>query len=73
MLMRRALLAALDVLGSHALDVWGHQWVKMLELVYQGVTVGFAQGKLIGGTSPEGTSARTRVLMEVERIMATTR
>ncbi|KAJ7143550.1 GLE1-like protein-domain-containing protein [Mycena crocata] len=61
---------ALDVLGSHALDVWGHQWAKMLELVYQGATVGYAEGKLIGGPSATGTSARARIQMEVERIMA---
>ncbi|KAJ7701459.1 GLE1-like protein-domain-containing protein [Mycena rosella] len=64
---------ALDVLGSHALEVWGHQWVKMLELVYQGVTVGFAEGRFIGGTTAVGMSARTRVQMEVERIMAAAR
>jgi len=60
---------ALDVLGSHALEVWGHQWVKMLELIYAGVTVGFAEGRFIGGTTAVGTSARTRVQIEVERIM----
>ncbi|KAJ7080508.1 GLE1-like protein-domain-containing protein [Mycena epipterygia] len=60
----------LDVLGSHALEVWGQQWVKMLELIYQGATVGFAEGRFIGGSTAVGTSARTRVQMEVERIMA---
>ncbi|KAJ7451697.1 GLE1-like protein-domain-containing protein [Mycena latifolia] len=64
---------ALDVLGSHALEVWGHQWVKMLELVYQGATVGFAEGRYIGGTSAVGNSARARVQMEVERIMTAAR
>ena len=63
-------VAALDVLGSHALEVWGQQWVKMLALVYRGATVGFAEGRFIGGTTGEGTSARARVVMEVERIMA---
>ncbi|KAJ7716807.1 GLE1-like protein-domain-containing protein [Mycena maculata] len=61
---------ALDVLGSHALEVWGQQWVKMLELVYQGATVGFAEGRFIGGPTGVGTSARSRVRTEVERIMA---
>ncbi|KAJ6504636.1 GLE1-like protein-domain-containing protein [Mycena vitilis] len=60
----------LDVLGSHALEVWGHQWVKMLELIYAGVTDGFAEGRFIGGTTAAGMSARTRVQIEVERIMA---
>lgn len=64
------LAAALDVLGSHALEVWGQQWVKMLELVYQGATIGFAEGRLLGGPTGVGTSARTRVRIEVERIMA---
>ncbi|KAF7364869.1 hypothetical protein MVEN_00357200 [Mycena venus] len=64
---------ALDVLGSHALEVWGHQWVKMLELIYAGVTVGFAEGRFIGGTTAAGTSARTRVQIEVERIMTSAR
>ncbi|KAJ7486218.1 GLE1-like protein-domain-containing protein [Mycena galericulata] len=61
---------ALDVLGSHALEVWGQQWVKMLELIYEGATVGFAEGRFIGGSSGVGTSARSRVRTEVERIMA---
>ncbi|KAJ7256808.1 GLE1-like protein-domain-containing protein [Mycena haematopus] len=61
---------ALDVLGSHALEVWGHQWVKILEMIYTGVTVGFAEGRFIGGTTAVGLSARTRVQIEVERIMA---
>ncbi|KAJ7022753.1 GLE1-like protein-domain-containing protein [Mycena alexandri] len=59
----------LNVLGSHALEVWGHQWVKMLELIYKGVTVGFAEGRLIGGPTGVGNSARTRVLTEIESIM----
>ncbi|KAJ7851664.1 GLE1-like protein-domain-containing protein [Mycena olivaceomarginata] len=61
---------ALDVLGSHALEVWGQQWVKMLQLIYTGVTVGFAEGKFIGGTTAAGHSARIRVQIEVERILA---
>ncbi|KAJ6611409.1 GLE1-like protein-domain-containing protein [Mycena sp. CBHHK59/15] len=64
---------ALDVLGSHALEVWGHQWVKMLELIYEGVTVGIGGDRLIGGQTPEGKAARARVQMEVERIMASAR
>ncbi|KAF7298730.1 hypothetical protein MIND_00820500 [Mycena indigotica] len=62
---------ALDVLGSFALQVWGHQWVKLLELVYAGATAGYsADNKLIGGSSAEGIAARSRLKMEVERIMA---
>ncbi|KAF8066671.1 GLE1-like protein-domain-containing protein [Lyophyllum atratum] len=60
---------ALDVLGSHARRVWGHQWNKLLELVYEGVTIGYGNGKIIGGTSGEGIAARVRVQLEVERIL----
>ncbi|CAK5270529.1 unnamed protein product, partial [Mycena citricolor] len=60
----------LDVMGSDALQVWGQQWAKMLQLIYQGITEGYAPGKLIGGTSPLGIAARSRVQSEVERIVA---
>jgi len=62
--------AALDVLGSHAKLVYGHQWNKMLALIYEGVTLGLGNGKFIGGKSAEGTAARVRVQMEVERLVA---
>ena len=65
-----ATIAALDVLGSDALRIWGHQWVKILELVYTGSTAGFVANKLIGGPSPEGIAARSRLKLEVERILA---
>ncbi len=45
----------------------------MLEMIYAGVTVGFAEGRFIGGPTAVGTSARTRVQIEVERIMAAAR
>ncbi|CAK5283953.1 unnamed protein product [Mycena citricolor] len=60
----------LDVMGLDALQVWGQQWAKMLQLIYQGITEGYAPGKLIGGTSPLGIAARSRVQSEVERIVA---
>jgi nucleoporin GLE1 len=63
------MLAALDVLGSYAKLVYGHQWNKMLALIYEGVTVGLGNGKLIGGESAEGTAARVRVQLEVKRLM----
>lgn len=40
----------------------------MLELIYEGVTVGFGGGKFIGGSSPEGVASRVRVQLEIERI-----
>lgn len=63
-------VAALDVLGSKAKDVWGHQWIKMLALLYDGATNGFGGDRYIGGPSPEGKASRVRAQMEVERVMA---
>ena len=64
--------AALDVGGLLAREVWGQQWVRLLALMYEGVTVGYhgQQGRLIGGKSPEGIAARVRVQLEIERIMS---
>ncbi|PFH48824.1 hypothetical protein AMATHDRAFT_149026 [Amanita thiersii Skay4041] len=69
---------ALDVMGTDARDMWGLQWIKMLGLVYQGVTEGFGtnganEPLYIGGQTPEGKSSRMRVQLEIERIMSTTR
>lgn len=63
------LKAALDVLGSDARDIWGYQWVKLLALVYEGVTASLEGGNFIGSESPEGKAARVRVQLEIERIM----
>ena len=65
------MIVALDVYGAKAKGVWGAQWVKLLEVLYEGVTTGLfgEQGKLIGGDSPEGIAARVRVQLEIERIM----
>ena len=65
-------LVALDVNGAGAKAVWGSQWTKLLEVLYEGCTVGLLgnPAKLIGGTTPEGTSARFRVQGEIEKIMA---
>ncbi|EDR10205.1 uncharacterized protein LACBIDRAFT_318370 [Laccaria bicolor S238N-H82] len=60
---------ALDVLGSDARDIWGYQWVKLLALVYEGVTASLEGGNFIGSESPEGKAARVRVQLEIERIM----
>lgn len=60
----------LEVLGHEANEIWGQQWVKMLALLYEGVTVGLGDGDMfIGGRSSEGNAARVRVQLEVERIM----
>lgn len=65
---------ALDIMGTDAKDIWGVQWIKVLALIYQGVTEGLPNGSsneklLIGGQSPEGRSARMRVFLQVESIM----
>ncbi len=66
-----ATTAALDVGGLLAREVWGQQWVRLLALLYEGVTVGYdgLEGRLIGGQTPEGIAARVRVQLEIERIM----
>lgn len=73
-------LAALDVLGLEATAVWGKQWLKLLALVYEGITTGYEQEgennisgkkpKLIGGDLPEAAAARTRVLVELENVVS---
>lgn len=63
--------AALDVAGAAARDIWGVQWIKLLGVLYEGVTTGLfgQEGRLIGGKTAEGTAARVRVQLEIERIM----
>jgi nucleoporin GLE1 len=66
--------AALDVGGMEAKFIWGNQWVKMMELLYEGATTGIGgvAGKLVGGQTPEGKAARVRVQLQIERIMDAT-
>ncbi|KAF8915703.1 GLE1-like protein-domain-containing protein [Mucidula mucida] len=67
------LAAGLQVLGSDAKAIWGNQFVKLLALVYEGVHTGFGDksGGKIGGSKPEGSAARVRLSIEIERIMST--
>ncbi|KAI9566073.1 GLE1-like protein-domain-containing protein [Boletus coccyginus] len=65
------LYTALDVGGMEAKHIWGKQWVKLLELLYEAATVGIG-GKsdtLLGGQSPEGKAASVRVQLEIENIV----
>lgn len=62
-------LAALDVMGREAKSVWGKQWMKVLALIYEGITTGYEEGKLIGGELPEASAARTRVMVSIEHIV----
>lgn len=70
----QVLHAALDVGGVEAKFIWGNQWVKMLELLYEGTTTGIGgvADKLVGGKTPEGKAARVRVQLQIERIMDAT-
>ncbi|TEB30878.1 hypothetical protein FA13DRAFT_1733293 [Coprinellus micaceus] len=63
---------ALEVIGMEAADIWGVQWIKILQLIYEGTSTGvFGQaGKLLGGDSPEGKAAKARIQMEIERIVS---
>ena len=56
---------ALDVGGIQASRVWGQQWIKVLRVLYEGVTTGG-----LGGSSPEGKAAKMRTQLEIERVMA---
>ena len=63
-------LVALDVGGARAKDIWGMQWIKMLAMVYEGVTMGMTgTGMKIGGDTPDGRAAQVRVQLEVERAL----
>ena len=66
------LVAALDVNGPVAMEIWGGQWLKLLALLYEGCTVGiFGQkGRLVGGKSPEGVASRVRVQVDIEKLMS---
>lgn len=57
-------VAALDVGGLSASKMWGQQWIKLLALLYEGVTSG-----KVGGLTPEGKAARVRVQLEIERVL----
>jgi len=62
------LATALDVGGVQAREIFGKQWHKLMELLYSGLTEANPDSP-IGGKSPEGTAARTRALLEVEKVM----
>uniref|UniRef100_A0A8H7XTQ4 mRNA export factor GLE1 n=1 Tax=Psilocybe cubensis TaxID=181762 RepID=A0A8H7XTQ4_PSICU len=63
------IFTALDVLGLEACNVWGKQWIKMLMLIYEGITTGYENGKLIGGDSTESAHARTRITFTLGNII----
>jgi nucleoporin GLE1 len=52
----------MDVGGLLASQIWGHQWIKLLALLYEGVV----SGKVGGDTTAEGNAARVRVQLDRE-------
>jgi nucleoporin GLE1 len=63
--------ADLNVMGADAKAIWGKQWIKLLALLYEGATAGLGTpDKTMGGSTAEGKSARVRVQLEIERIVA---
>ena len=64
------IIAGLEEFGLEGKSVWGHQWIKVLALLHEGLTVGLGGDKIIGGQSVEGKAARVRAQLEIERIMS---
>lgn len=60
------LSVALEVGGAHARDVWGSQWIKLIALLYEGVTT---DPSPLGGSGPETRASRVRLQLEIERVM----
>jgi len=65
-LATQLLSVALEVGGSHARDVWGSQWIKLMALLYEGVTT---EPSPMGGSGPESRASRVRLQLEIERVM----
>ncbi|KAL1745938.1 GLE1-like protein-domain-containing protein [Schizophyllum fasciatum] len=61
--------AALEIFGAEARKIWGQQWVKVLALIYDLASNGIGEGKVLGGTSPEGGASRLRIKLEIDEIM----
>jgi nucleoporin GLE1 len=57
---------ALEVGGSHARDIWGSQWIKLMALLYKGVTT---DPSPLGGSGLEARASRVRLQLEIERVM----
>ncbi|KAL5532421.1 GLE1 [Sanghuangporus sanghuang] len=59
---------ALDEGGIHAKAIWGKQFIKMLQFMYEGLT---GDDKLrFGGSEVLAQAARARCLLEIEKVMA---
>ena len=61
-------LVALDVGGARAKELWGKQFVKMLQVIYENVQ---GEGReRIGGSEVTAQASRARCQLEIEKIMA---
>ncbi|KAH8110204.1 GLE1-like protein-domain-containing protein [Phellopilus nigrolimitatus] len=59
---------ALDEGGLHAKNIWGKQFIKMLQLIYEGIR---GDGKTrFGGDDVLAQASRARCQLEIEKIMA---
>ncbi|KAH7108227.1 GLE1-like protein-domain-containing protein [Auriculariales sp. MPI-PUGE-AT-0066] len=65
----QVLTCALEVGGSQANRLWKSQFQKMLRAIQRTINTDATAG-LIGGTAVEGRQGRTRLLLEVERVLA---
>ena len=61
-------LVALDEGGVHAKVIWGKQFVKILQLIYEGVQG--EQKARFGGSEVLAQASRARCQLEVEKIMS---
>ncbi|KAI9465815.1 GLE1-like protein-domain-containing protein [Lactarius psammicola] len=65
-LATQLLSVALEVGGAHARDVWGSQWIKLMVLLYEGLTT---DPPPLGGSGPDAHASRVRLQLEIERVM----
>jgi len=57
-------------MGMTAKRIWGKQFVKMVEMIYEGTKRGYEPNKFIGGDTSEGKAARVRLQTIIEEIMS---
>jgi nucleoporin GLE1 len=61
-----SMTVALEVGGSHARNVWGSQWIKLMALLYEGITT---DPSPLGGSGLDARASRVRLQLEIERVM----
>lgn len=60
---------ALDEGGIHAKALWGKQFVKVLQVIFEGIQSEESKMKF-GGTEVLSQASRARCVLEIEKIMA---